>query len=474
MQLISKTQHGSINIALRIMSNHQPKVGDTVWVEVGTSNKNEVPATILALNQSCDEEGQEEKKGNEDSPSNKTGFLVEFLDGGQYVVPESNCRFISGETEGRSRRRSTRTSSYFEKDTSMDIDRSSDVITKEEGKDKAMYETTKAKFKGALGSKVISGSVRRVLEDEDKEDVMEVDEESKSSKKRKSSSNSAKKQGNTGGKKTKKVKKEEPRKPDPEEVKAPKKAKKAAPRKKSTKASKPMLTEESVAKSKPKKKVTKKKDSIQKVKQDATDAIESGAIDGCGGLNQGSTFVVEYAKTGRSTCKRCDVRIQKNEIRVGHRPLFRGKPGYQIYKHLKCIVFSEEIQCAEDVAGYENLIEDDYCALAARVDESAKEVEMEKEELEPDELVQKQFQGEIRDTPRGTTANLLPFQKEGASWMYNQETSCPEVRGGILADEMGMGELVRSLLLSSPFICTYIYQYLCRKNTSNHCNYFGQ
>lgn len=455
------------------MSNHQPKVGDTLWVEVGTANKNEVPATILALNQSCDEEGQEEKKGNEDSPSNKTGFLVEFMDGGQYVVPASNCRFI-GETEGRSRRRSTRTSSYFGKDVAMDIDGSSDVATKGKGKDKATRGTTKAKFEGALGSKVISGSVRKVIDDENKEDVMEVDEESKSSKKRKSSSNSTKKQGNTGGKKTKKVKKEEPRKPDPEEVKAPKKAKKAAPRKKSTKASKPMLTEESVAKSKPEKKVTKKKDSIQEVKQDAIDAIESGAIDGCGGLNQGSTFVIEYAKTGRSTCKRCDVRIQKNEIRVGHRPLFRGKPGYQIYKHLKCIVFSEEIQCAEDVAGYENLTEDDYCALAARVDESAKEVEMEKEELEPDELVQKQFQGEIRDAPKGMTANLLPFQKEGASWMYNQETSCPEVRGGILADEMGMGELVRSILLSSPFICTYIYQYLCRKNTSNHCNYFGQ
>ena len=454
------------------MSHQQPKVGDTVWVEVGTANKNEVPVTILALNQSCDEEGQEEKKKNEDNLS-KTGFLVKFLDGGQYVIPESACRFISGETNGRSRRRSARTSSYFGKDTSMDIDGPSDVASKEEGKDKVIHEITHAKFEGALGSKVISGSVRKVFDDEN-DDAMEVDEDSKSSKKRKSSSNSTKKRSNTGGKQAKKVKKEEPRKPDPEEGKAPKKAKKAAPKKKSTKASKPMLTEESVAKSKPKKKVTKKKDSIPKEKQESIDAVESGAIDGCGGLNQGSTFVIEYAKTGRSTCKRCDVRIQKNEIRVGHRPLFRGKPGYQIYKHLKCIVFSEEIQCAEDVGGYENLTEEDYCALAARVDESAKEVEMEKEELEPDELVQKQFQGEIRDAPKGMTANLLPFQKEGASWMYKQETSCPEVRGGILADEMGMGTLVRSFLFSSSFICTHIYQSLCRKNTSNHCNYFGQ
>lgn len=36
------------------------------------------------------------------------------------------------------------------------------------------------------------------------------------------------------------------------------------------------------------------------------------------------------------------------------------------------------------------------------------------------------------------TANLLPFQVEGFSWMRHQEVKCPEIRGGILADEMGM------------------------------------
>lgn len=60
-----------------------------------------------------------------------------------------------------------------------------------------------------------------------------------------------------------------------------------------------------------------------------------GEPDGFGGLDQGATFVVEYAKTSRAACKRCDIRIKKGELRIGHRPLFRGKPGYQIFKHLE-------------------------------------------------------------------------------------------------------------------------------------------
>ncbi len=52
------------------------------------------------------------------------------------------------------------------------------------------------------------------------------------------------------------------------------------------------------------------------------------------------------------------------------------------------------------------------------------------------ELVQKAFDGEMRDRPKGLTADLLPFQKEGVSWMYCQEVNVKEIRGGILADEM--------------------------------------
>lgn len=167
--------------------------------------------------------------------------------------------------------------------------------------------------------------------------------------------------------------------------------------------------------------------------------------DGNGGLNQPAPFIVEYSKTGRATCRTCDERIAKGELRVGHTPLFRGKPGYMVFRHLKCTVFSEEIICAEDVENYADLTDEDYVLLAQQVETSKEKIKEEMEELSPDELVQKAFQGEIRSEPPGLTANLLPFQIEGFSWMRHQEVSEPDIRGGILADEMGMGKTIQTI-----------------------------
>ena len=108
-----------------------------------------------------------------------------------------------------------------------------------------------------------------------------------------------------------------------------------------------------------------------------------------------------------------------------------------VYRHLHCAVFSEEIHCAEDVENYNTLNEEDYIKLVEQVDISKVKIKEEKEELRPDELVQKSFEGEIRSEPEGLTATLLPFQIEGFSWMRHQEVMEGEIRGGILADEMG-------------------------------------
>jgi hypothetical protein len=53
-----------------------------------------------------------------------------------------------------------------------------------------------------------------------------------------------------------------------------------------------------------------------------------GQPDGNGGLDQPSPFTVEYSKTGRATCRRCDQQIAKGALRIGHTPLFRGKVQY--------------------------------------------------------------------------------------------------------------------------------------------------
>jgi DNA repair protein RAD16 len=52
--------------------------------------------------------------------------------------------------------------------------------------------------------------------------------------------------------------------------------------------------------------------------------------------------------------------------------------------------------------------------------------------------------------PAGLSLELLPFQKEGLHWMRLQEKS--EWRGGILADEMGMGKTIQtlSLIMTDP------------------------
>lgn len=149
-------------------------------------------------------------------------------------------------------------------------------------------------------------------------------------------------------------------------------------------------------------------------------------------------FTAEYSKSGRATCRRCDQVITKGALRISHVPLFRGKPGFRVYRHLNCALFSEEILQAEDIGGWKKLTDEDYEALSLRIEASRDEIEKENEEIRPDELVPVSFQGEIRSSAPGLTANLLPFQVEGASWMYCQEVNMPETRGGILADEMGM------------------------------------
>ena len=167
-------------------------------------------------------------------------------------------------------------------------------------------------------------------------------------------------------------------------------------------------------------------------------------------------FTVEYASSSRSTCRRCDAVIAKGALRISHVPLFRGKPGYRVYRHLPCAVFSEEIEKVQDVGGWNRIDPLDLEQLRQRIQDSQLELEQENEDLDPDELVQKGFQGEIRSTPLGFVGTQLPFQIEGQSWMYHQEVHVPEIRGGILADEMGMVCFVL-VVCCSKHACFFVY-----------------
>ena len=62
------------------------------------------------------------------------------------------------------------------------------------------------------------------------------------------------------------------------------------------------------------------------------------------------------------------------------------------------------------------------------------------DELDPESLVRSKVAAQMEPPPE-LLMPLLPYQKEFLAWAVTQEQS--EVRGGILADEMGMGKTIQ-------------------------------
>ncbi|KAJ1911751.1 DNA repair protein rad16 [Tieghemiomyces parasiticus] len=95
---------------------------------------------------------------------------------------------------------------------------------------------------------------------------------------------------------------------------------------------------------------------------------------------------------------------------------------------------------------------------AKRVKKAAKPQKLTLEQRHPDladaweKLAAAKLAKDIKhDQPATLKLKLLPFQRESLSWMLRQEAS-GLARGGILADEMGMGKTIQmiALLLSEP------------------------
>ncbi|KAL0027325.1 hypothetical protein WJX79_000283 [Trebouxia sp. C0005] len=64
------------------------------------------------------------------------------------------------------------------------------------------------------------------------------------------------------------------------------------------------------------------------------------------------------------------------------------------------------------------------------------------EEMDPEALVKSKVYEQM-EPPAEMLMSLLPFQKEFLAWAISQERS--EIRGGILADEMGMGKTIQAI-----------------------------
>ena len=100
-------------------------------------------------------------------------------------------------------------------------------------------------------------------------------------------------------------------------------------------------------------------------------------------------------------------------------------------------VFHKSVTDVSGLDGYMELLKTDQELLRNRLIKSSTEEDEDAKPLDPDLLVRKVWT-ERKEPSEDLLMPLLPYQKEGLAWMSSQEHS--DVHGGILADEMGMGQ----------------------------------
>eukprot|EP00397_Hematodinium_sp_SG-2012_P007266 GEMP01007308.1.p1 GENE.GEMP01007308.1~~GEMP01007308.1.p1 ORF type:complete len:1073 (+),score=208.45 GEMP01007308.1:45-3221(+) len=160
---------------------------------------------------------------------------------------------------------------------------------------------------------------------------------------------------------------------------------------------------------------------------------------------------VERAKSSRSTCRRCGCVIDKSEFRMAypcadHRAEYGCMPSWL---HMGCAasVLEQDDDLAKgwDLDRLDEIVYG-YSALSKKDKATFREQIMNPEEYTTLEVIQKNLRPKPIEMEPPTTvkAALFPFQKEGLSWMVEQENN-PKTRGGILGDEMGMGKTLQAI-----------------------------
>jgi len=174
------------------------------------------------------------------------------------------------------------------------------------------------------------------------------------------------------------------------------------------------------------------------------------------------SMVVQYAKTGRASCRRCGELIEKDVLRLGYPFRWReSEDAYMLWLHPGCYVPEvfgiKEKELNKKICGYSALNNTEKARLwkmmrsTGREKGAASGAKAAKAEYSKGSFGAKE-KIPVVPVPKAITQPMLPFQKEGLSWMCRQEVAHPDVCGGVLADEMGMGKTIQaiSLLIARP------------------------
>jgi len=173
-------------------------------------------------------------------------------------------------------------------------------------------------------------------------------------------------------------------------------------------------------------------------------------------------LIVQYAPTGRASCRRCGDLIEKDTLRLGYPFRWRSnEDAYSMWLHPQCYVPEvfgiKEKQIPSMIFGYKALNNTEKQKLSKAMRSTGKDSAASSAGKSVTKELSTKSIGSAKaealkpvKIPTEITAPMLPFQKEGLAWMINQESTT--ARGGILADEMGMGKTIQaiSLLVARP------------------------